>query len=110
MPVYHANAASGLPFIVYEICDPRSGRAFYVGQTANLARRMSEHLGAKRGATTAPRILSLLRADLVPVFRIICRAATRNEAIRIESARRRTLDAQHRHATHTGDPSDAPAA
>lgn len=71
-------------YVVYSIHDPRSDRAFYIGQTVNLPRRICEHLKLRDKASSASYISDLLDGLLVPIFRIIAVCSSRQEADRLE--------------------------
>ncbi|MGH8397034.1 MAG: GIY-YIG nuclease family protein [Gammaproteobacteria bacterium] len=81
------------PYYVY-LLECRGGR-LYTGITTNLARRIMEHQGDRRGAkfTRANPPVKLLAARLVP---------NRSEALKLEAALKRLKPLQKRHWAVSG--------
>lgn len=91
-----ADASPAASFYVYELADPRTGAAFYVGK--GKGRRAWAHEGAarsgrERNGLKSEAIRQIHRAGLRPVVRIVHDGLSERDAFRIE----RDLIAAHRH-------------
>lgn len=77
-------------FYVYELVDPRTDAAFYIGKGKGRrawVHETAERLGRERNALKAEVLGQIRRAGLRPIVRIVEEGLTQEEALRLERGR-----------------------
>lgn len=74
-------------YYIYTLTDPRDQQVRYVGQSANPAQRMVQHLNSEHNVRPGKEVWfkELLQSNLVPTMAIVDKAKTKSEARTLEA-------------------------